>query len=232
MKITIHQPNFLPYLGFFDKCDYADILVLYDSTQFKKNDYQNRNKIKGKDRWFWLTVPVNYKFGDTINEVKIDNSKEWKKDHLRSLETCYSGSKYFNLYFSRIKDIYEKKWNFISDFNVELIKFVLNELGIKCKVVLSSELGIKNKGTEALIEICKKLKSTKYISGRDGKKYLKIEIFKREGLAVKFQNYQHPKYNQKFGEFKPYMCILDLLFNEGPNSLKVIRDGRYYESEC
>src|SRR3989344_7546492 len=232
MKITIHQPNFLPYLGFFDKCDYADILVLYDSTQFKKNDYQNRNKVKRRDGWFWLTVPVSYNFGDSINKIKIDNSKEWKKDHLKSLEACYSGSKYFNHYFPKIREIYEKNWKFISNFNIKLIRLMLRELGIKCKVVLSSKLRIKNSGTNALIEICKKLKSTKYISGKDGKKYLEAKSFKKEGLVIEFQNYQHPEYDQKFEGFEPSMCILYLLFNEGPNSLKVIRDGRYYESEC
>ncbi|MDP2926054.1 MAG: WbqC family protein, partial [Nanoarchaeota archaeon] len=99
MKATIHQPNFMPYLGFFDKCDHANILVIYDSTQFKKNDFQNRNRIKGADGGFWLTVPVKYKFGDKINEVKIDNSKDWKLSHLRALEVCYSKSKYFEIYY-------------------------------------------------------------------------------------------------------------------------------------
>ena len=230
MKITIHQPNFLPYLGFFDKCDYAEALVLYDTTQFKKNDYQNRNKIKGKDRWFWLTVPVNYNFGDSINEVKIDNSKEWKEHHLKSLETCYSRSKYFNQYFQKIKEIYWEDWEFLSNFNIGLIKFVLKELRIKCRVTLSSELKIKDHGAKALIEICRKLKSTDYISGKAGKKYLDINLFRKTGLNVEFQNYQHPQYNQRFEGFEPYMCILDLLFNEGSNSLKVIRDGRYYGS--
>ena len=229
MKVAIHQPNFLPYLGFFDKCDHADILALYDSTQFKKNDYQNRNKIKGKDGWFWLTVPVNYNFGDAINEIKIDNLKEWKKDHLKSLETYYSRSEYFKKYFPKIKEIYKKNCIFLSDFNIDLIKFVLRELKIKCKIVLSSELEIKSRGTKALIEICKNLKSMEYISGKDGKKYLDINLFRKTGLNVEFQNYQHPQYNQRFKGFEPYMCILDLLFNEGSNSLKVIRTGRYYE---
>jgi len=228
MRVAIHQPNFLPYLGFFDKCDYANILVLYDSTQFKKKDYQNRNKIKGKDRWFWLTVPVNYNFGDAINKVKIDNSKEWKKDHLKSLETCYSNSKYFDIYFPKIKKIYEKNWKFLSDFNIELIKTMLNELGVECEILLSSELGIKENGTKAIIETCKKLKSKNYISGQDGKKYLDMELIKESRLNVEFQNYQHPTYNQRFNNFKPYMCILDLLFNEGANSLKIIRTGRFY----
>lgn len=232
MKTTIHQPNFMPYLGFFDKCNYADIFVIYDSTQFKKNDFQNRNRIKGKDGGFWLTVPITYNFGDKINEVKIDNSKDWKTKHLKSLEACYSKSKYFRKYFNKIKKIYYKEWNLLSEFNIKLIKFFFYELGINCDVILSSNLKIKNLGTNALIEICEKVKSDHYISGKDGKKYLNLNKFNEKNIKVEFQDYQHPKYNQNFGDFESYMCILDLLFNEGPNSLKIIKDGCKYEGEC
>ena len=97
---------------------------------------------------------------------------------------------------------------------------------------LSSKLNIKNTGTEALIEICKKVNSNQYISGKDGKKYLDLSKFNERNIKVEFQNYQHPKYNQNLGDFELYMCILDLLFNGGPNSLKIIKDECKYESEC
>lgn len=232
MKITIHQPNFMPYLGFFDKCDYSDVLVIYDSTQFKKNDFQNRNKVKGKNGWFWLTIPVTYNFGERINKVKINYNKNWKSKHLKAIETCYSKTKFFSKFFPKIKEIYDKDWEFLSDFNISFIKLLLNELGINCKIVLSSDLGIQSNGTEALVEICKRLKADTYLSGRDGRKYIDLKIFNSQEMKVEFQNYQHPRYNQNFGDFEPYMSILDLIFNEGTNSLKIIRDGRLYEGKC
>ncbi len=232
MKITIHQPNFMPYLGFFDKCDYADTFVIYDSTQFKKNDFQNRNKIKGKDGWFWLTVPVTYRFGDIISVVNIDNSKNWKEKHLKAIQTCYSNSRFFKKYFSKIESIYDSKWEYLSNFNIALIKFFLEELGINCEIILSSKLNIESVGSDALVEICDKMNMSTYISGIDGKKYLEFTKFEKEKIEVEVQNYTHPKYIQNFGEFDGYMSVLDLLFNEGPNSLKIIRAGRYYESKC
>lgn len=111
-----------------------------------------------------------------------------------------------------------------------MIRLILNELKIKCKVAFSSELAINTIGTNALVEICKKVKSTEYISGEDGSKYLDMTLFKNENLKIQFQKYKHPTYEQRFEKFEPYMCILDLLFNEGPNSLKIIKAGRYYES--
>jgi WbqC-like protein family len=231
MKLTVHQPNFLPYLGFFDKCDYSEILVLYNSTQFKKNDFQNRNKIAGKGGEVLLTIPVNKKFGQKINEVKINNSKKWKEKHLKSLENCYSKSKYFLKYFSEIKEVYyAKNWEFLSDFNIYFIKFLLKKLKISCNILLSSEMNLRERGSDALMEICEKLNLKEYISGTNGRKYLVLDKFKEKEILVRFQNYAHPRYNQEGIKFKPYLSILDLLFNEGPNSLKVLKSGRYYGS--
>lgn len=230
MKIAIHQPNFMPYMGFFDKCDYSDILVLYDSTQFKKNDFQNRNRLKGNKGWFWLTIPVSYSFGDPINKVKIDNSKDWKASHLKALQTCYSNSKYFNEYFSKIREIYENEWTYLCDLNIKLIELALDILNIKCKIIKSSEMNVNSKSTQALVDICKSTKANLYVSGKDGKKYVDLQKFLDNQIKVIFQNYQHPQYNQKFNHFEPYMCIFDLIFNEGPNSLNIIKSGRKYES--
>lgn len=229
MKIAIHQPNFMPYLGFFDKCDYAGILVIYDSTQFKKKDFQNRNKIRGKEKWFWLNVPIKFNSASKINEVKIDNSKDWRRVHLKALKTCYSNSPYFDKYFPVIKSIYSKNWEYLCSFNVELIEIILRELGISCKIILSSDLSIKSSATEGLVEICQKVGADHYISGKDGKNYMDIDYFKDKIKILEFQDYKHPEYHQGFGNnFEPYMCILDLLFNEGPQSLRIIKEGRKY----
>jgi len=229
MKITIHQPNFLPYLGFFDKCDYADLIVLYDSTQFKKNDFQNRNKLKTKDGWTWITIPVNYNFGDKISEVKIANNLEWKRKHLHIIKENYSKSKHYLDYIGEIEKIYSKDYENLSEFNIVFLKFLLDKIGIKKKIILTSGLGIKNKSSEALLEISIKLNAKTYISGIDGENYLDKEIFNKAKIDVEFQKYKHPKYTQLWGgEFEPFMSVLDLLFNEGPNSLNIIKSGRYY----
>lgn len=229
MKITIHQPNFLPYLGFFDKCDYSDIIVLYDSTQFKKNDFQNRNKLKTKGGWGWITIPLNYNFGDKISEVKIANGLEWKKKHLATIKENYSKSKYYLDYIKEIEEIYSKDYENLSEFNITFLKFLLDKIGIKKKIILTSELDIKNKSSEALLEICLKLSASSYISGIDGKNYIDKNLFNKANIKVEFQEYNHPRYGQiGASKFEPFMSVLDLLFNEGPNSLNIIKSGRYY----
>lgn len=103
-------------------------------------------------------------------------------------------------------------------------------LNINCNVIRSSELNIKSKSTQALIDICKQVKTKLYVSGKDGRKYIDSKRFLDNQIEVTFQDYKHPTYHQKFKDFVPYLCILDLIFNEGPNSLNIIKSGRYYEN--
>ncbi len=229
MKITIHQPNFLPYLGFFDKCDYADVIVLYNSTQFKKNDFQNRNKIKTKHGWSWITVPVRYNFGDKISEIKISYNTSWKEKHLFLIKENYLESKYYKKYIGEIEQIYSVCSDNLSDLNIKLIKFLFDKLKINKKIILSTELAVKSKSSEALLEICLKLNASTYVSGIDGRNYLNQEIFRNANIEVEFQEYKHPEYSQlNKDKFEPFMSVLDLLFNEGPNSLNIIKSGRRY----
>ena len=112
MIIAIHQPQFMPWLGYFDKMDSCDAFVLLDNVQYKKNEYQNRNRIKTSNGWQWLTVPACYKFPQKINEVLIDNSVNWQKKHICALQTNYGKSPFFEKYIKHFKGFYDKDWNF------------------------------------------------------------------------------------------------------------------------
>jgi hypothetical protein len=224
MIVTIHQPEYLPYLGFFQKVAQADVLIIYDNTQFKKNNYQNRNRIRTKEGWIWLTVPVSYNFGDLINQVKIDNKQDWAKNHWKSIQANYSRAPYFSQYKSVFEDIYGRKWDKLADLNIALIKKALEIFDIKTKVVIASELGeLKSKSTEALIELCLKVGAAEYISGKGGTEYLDSALFEKAGIKLIFQDFHHPEYKQSFSGFEPYMCFLDLLFNYGEKSLNIIK---------
>lgn len=223
---TIHQPNYLPYLGFFDKMIDADILILYDNTQFKSEDFQNRNRIRVNTAqgWIWLTIPVTHQLGTLIKDVKIID-QHWRKTHWKSIETNYAKAPYFKEYRERFTKIYDTEWNKLSDFNIALIKEIKEILGIKTQIILASELipDMKSKSTQALIDLCIAVNADTYLSGTDGEHYLKLELFEKEKIKVLFQKYKHPEYKQVFNEFKPYMCILDLIFNHGPESVKILR---------
>jgi len=227
--VTIHQPNHLPFLGFFDKMADSDVFILYDNTQFKTDDYQNRNRIRLPKGWIWLTVPVSYDFGTLIKDVKIKD-QHWRKTHWKSIEANYSKAPYFNEYKDRFKRIYDSDWESLSEFNIALITELRDALGIKTKLIRSSELipELHSKSTQALVDLCKAANADVYISGTDGEKYLDLKKFDDANIKVVFQKYTHPEYRQAFQGFERYMCALDLLFNHGPKSLEILHNKTKY----
>ncbi len=229
MIAAIHQPQFIPWLGYFDKIDQSDVFIFLDNVQYKKNEYQNRNRIKMVDGWQWFTVPVLYKFPQKINEVRINNKIDWKKKHLHALITNYSRARYFERYIEYFKELYSKEWEYISDINIEVTRQLAEFLGIKNKFLVASKLApelIGEEPTERLIELCRLSKSDTYLAGKDGAKYMDIEKFTKSGIKLTFQDFKHPVYNQLFGKFEPNMSVIDLLFNHGEESLEIIRKYR------
>lgn len=230
MICAIHQPQTYPWLGYFAKIIQADIFIFFDDVQFKKNEWQNRNRIKTDRGWMWLTVPVIHNFGQRINEVQIDNKQNWKKKHLNTFTTYYSKAPFFKSLFEELKELYSRDYELLADFNITTIKWILKKLKIEKKIFLSSNLNynpeqIPISADEKIIKILKIVNAETYISGQGGKNYLNLELFKKEGINVIFQNFQHPVYNQLYGSFISNLSILDLLFNEGEKSLDIITKG-------
>ncbi len=223
MLIAIHQPQYLPWLGYLDKIDKADVFVILDNVQFKKNEWQNRNRIKTAQGYQWITVPVLYRFPEKINEVRINNNENWGRKHLQAFITNYSKSPCYENYISFFEDIFSRNWERLVDINVEIIKFLITTLDLKTRLVMASDLELREGPTERLIDICRTLGSHKYLAGKDGNKYMNLELFDKEGIEVIFQDFKHPEYNQLFGDFEPYMSAIDLLFNCGDNSLEILR---------
>lgn len=226
MIISIHQPQYLPWLGYFDKIDRSDIFVFLDNVQFKKNEWQNRNKIKTAQNWQWLSVPVIHKFTQKICEVEINNTVQWGKKHLNALITNYSKAPFFAEYAAFFGQTYAQEWKNLVEINIHLIKYLAKALGISNKkFVTASSCNSREGRTERLVDICQQLGGDVYLSGRDGANYLDLDEFKREGIEVIFQNYEHPHYPQLFGDFEPYMSVVDLLFNCGSESLSILSKG-------
>lgn len=224
--VSIHQPGYLPWFGFFHKMMYCDIFVFLDDVQYEKNGWQNRNKIRTSDGFSWLTVPVKANFGTLINEVKIDNSQNWMKKHKKTIELNYSKGKFFNKYWPLIEPIYDKKFDLLIDLNMELIRTLMKLLKINTKTVFSSELNTTAQGSDRILEICKSLHSDIYISGALGTNYLELNDFQKQKISVKFQNVHYPIFKQCYEPFIPNMSILDLLFNEGDNTSKIIKEAK------
>ena len=228
MIVSIHQPNFLPWIGFFSKVLQSDVFVLLDNVQYTKNSFINRNRIKTPQGVKWLTVPVRTKarFGQLIKEVEINKNVDWRQQHLKTLEMCYKRSKFFGLIFKNITDIYYKcSWSNLAVFNIELLNWLFSLLEINTKIILASQLNVKGKGTDLLINIVKAVNGDTYLSGFGGVNYQNEELFKINGIKLRYYEFSHPIYPQLWGDFVPNLSIIDLLFNCGPSFSRDILMG-------
>jgi len=227
MTVSIHQPNYLPWLGFFGKIKRSDKFVIFDNVQYprSKGHFGNRNKIKIYNDSKWLTVPVEGKSEmKNFNQIKYKDTN-WKEEHLRLIEQFYKKTTYFCIYFDDFKEVLLKDYNSISHLSSELIIWFLSKLNINTEIIYSSELVDEDiTGADRILAILKELKATKYItgSGPGSMRYVNEKDFKEAGIELEWQSYLHPRYRQINGEFIPYMNILDLLFNEGPNGIDKI----------
>lgn len=229
MVIGVHQPQYMPWLGYFDKIDRADVFVLLDTVQFKKNEWQNRNRIKTAQGWQWLTVPVLYKFPQKIYEVAINNNNNWRDIHRKSLQTNYSKSSYFNDIIEFLDNVFSAQWDDIAPLNIFIVKELAQILGVNTRIYVASDLDkFPDDPDDRLIAITKYFNGTTYLAGSGGKAYMKTEKYEKAGITVQFQEFCHPVYPQLFGKFEPFMSVLDLLLNCGPESLSILR-GEY---EC
>lgn len=225
MIVAVHQPQYLPWLGYFDKIRRADRFCYLDNVQYKKNDWQNRNRIKTARGWQWLTVPVQYRFPQKISEVTINNTVNWKNKHLQSLVTNYNRAPFFKKFAKLFEEVYSKDWVFLSELNIALIERLKAAFGLdRAPAVKSSELSLREDPTDRLIDICRKLKADAYLSGQDGVKYLDLGRFEQSGIQVIIQEFVHPVYPQLFKKFQPRMSVVDLLFNCGPESIERIAE--------
>ena len=227
MRACIHQPNYLPYLGIFNKIKNSELFVVYDIAQYVKDRFDNRNLIKTATGTQWLTIPLQDKdsFLKRFYEVKLPRDDFWKKDHLRSIKVNYAKVKHFHKYFPKIKKIYEKNHIFLADFTLDIIKFLMESFKIKTPIVKSRDLNLDlaKKSTEMIIQILNKVEASEYLAGASGKNYMDTAALKMAGIKVKYQHFKHPIYTQLFKHpFVKNLAAIDLLFNEGPDAKKYI----------
>jgi len=223
--LAAHQPQYLPWLGFFDKLAQTNVFVLLDDVQFKKNEWQNRNRIKGPSGPQWITVPVRHKFPQTIAEVEVRETEPWRRKHQRALESNYGKAAHFADEMPLFAGVLEQAWTHLAPLNIELIRRLATRLGIDTEIRLGSANEVRADPTLRLVDLCRELGADAYLSGAGGD-YLEQDHFKEAGIELRFQRYKHPSYAQLHGEFEPCMSVVDLLMNCGEDSFSIIRSGR------
>jgi len=225
MRVTILQPSYLPWLGFFEQMSRSDKFVLLDDVQYTRRDWRNRNRIRVRENWIWLTVPVQQKsrFSQSLLETRIDNSVSWRRKHLETLRQHYCKAPFFEKYFPRCQQVYEKDWTFLFDLCLETINLIKEEMGIETPLLRSSEMKPGGEKTERLVSICRELGATHYLSGESGSNYISEEDFSSQGIGLEYQNYEHPVYPQRYTGFVPHLSAIDLLFNCGEQSLGILK---------
>jgi len=227
MQISIMQPTYLPWLGYFDLIDQSDIFVILDDVQFEKQSWQQRNRIKAKNGWVWLTIPVIQKFGQKISETRINYANRWNEKHWKSIYYNYHAAAFYHSFNERLEKIYAMHSEFLIDFNMTIIQWFCEQLGIHPQFIRSSELSLEGTKTERLLNICQDLHADTYLSPPGSRTYLeKNNLFHNSGIELKYQHFEHPQYSQLWGDFIPYLSVLDLLLTQGVHSLPIIRSGR------
>ena len=209
----------------------ADVYFVLDSVQYVKDVFQNRNKIRVKQGvgWCWLNIPVIGAKSHTMNwsEVRIDNSQKWVKKHLNTIYHSYSKTLYFQPLYESIEKIYLEREEFLLDFIIKISKLMLRKYNVNIPIYQVSKLiemgyDIRGSKSELIVNMCKVAKADNFIFGSIGKTYMDKQIFKENNINYYFQNFKHPKYKQMHGEFISHMSSIDLMFNHGEDSIKIL----------
>ncbi len=233
--VSGHQPTYLPWLGLIHKASLSDVFVYMDDVQYLSQDWNNRNKIKtslGQSKW--LSVPVDLKNSDgkllkdilIASEENLSEKQRWYTHHWATLQSSYGKCPYFKTYRDFFHWIYmEKRWKKLSDLNLTILKQIFEWFNITSEIKVASDLKFQNKKSDLVLEHAEHFKADVVVCGALGKNYIRMPDFESKGIKVYFQDYQHPSYNQPFGNFLSHLSFVDLLFNRGPEAQVVCFDN-------
>lgn len=226
MIVAIHQPDYIPYLGFFQKMLRADIFILYDTAQFSRNGFHNRNRIKTASGVHWLTVPVRRNGLLPIREVEIADVPTWAEKHLKSLEAAYRRAPYYATYGPEISAILSQEWQRLADLNSELIKQAARWLKIERRIVLASDLppSTSSDPTEKILCMTAAVGGDTYLSGPAGRNYLDTSKF--ASIRLQFTDFIARPYPQLHGSFVENLSVVDAVLNCGLASRDLLTEAK------
>ena len=226
MIVSIHQPDYIPYPGLFYKMSQSEIFVFLDDAQFSSDNVHHWNKIKTPQGEFKLKIPVDYKFGQKINKVRTKDELGWKEKHLKTIEMNYKKAPYFEDFFPKFKEVLMKEYSSLAEQNIAITTMIAGLLKINVKFIKSSDMGIYTAREERVIDICKALDGTEYISGHGAKAYQVEENFTNRDLKLTYTDYKPVEYPQQWEKQSNRlinMSIIDYIFNCGYDFENIIK---------
>jgi hypothetical protein len=231
MIIALHQPHFLPWLGYLERMLQADLFIVLDHVQFERRNYQNRTRILLDGQPQWLTVPVvQHSQLERVIDKQIDNPVKtelhwWGSSHFQTLRHAYRKAPYFQVYAPTLRKILESRWERLADLNQALLDYLRDILDIRTPLVNSSDLGIGGRRSELILNLCQAVKADTLIAGMGASRdYLDRQAFAEAGIEIVGQGFEHPQYAQcGGGAFVPGLSALDLIFNHGSESRGILR---------
>ena len=223
--VAIHQPNYLPWLGYFEKIRRSDVFVFLDDAEYTSGSWINRNRIKTADGWTWLTVPVRGSSGP-IAAVEIADDR-WRDTHRKSLQASYGGASHYDAVVDLFEEAYARSWESLCELNVHLVRKLADRLELDCEFVRASTLEVDATGSERIVRLCEELDADRYYSGEGARSYNDHARFEAAGIDLEYQSFDPPRYEQRFGEFLPTLSVVDPLLNvgvEGTRDLLAVSD--------
>jgi len=225
--ICIHQPDFAPYLGFFERLLHTDHFILLDNVQFIRRGWQHRDQIKGPGGISWLTLSLQKgDYYQKISEVRLSSDEKWKRENIDLLKRCYSNAPYFDLIYPQLETIYGAGHQRLMDFNLAFLDMALRLFHINVQISFASSYSVTSRGSQRLLDLVIENKGDNYLTGSGARDYLDEEIFEQSGVNVSWQNFKHPTYSQLYGDFQPMLSCLDLFFNCGSDAADILREVR------
>ncbi|MEX2146947.1 MAG: WbqC family protein [Candidatus Rokuibacteriota bacterium] len=227
MKVAIHQPHYLPWLGYLAKWAAADVFIFLDTVQYERNGWQNRNRIKTAAGPRWLTVPVcGAPLATAIADVRVDASQPWRERHRRAIEQAYAQAPYLAAHRDTLAAFYEEPWPQLAPLAAASAEWMARAAGITVPARLASTLGVSDPdATGRLVALCRAVGADTYLAGRDGAAYMDVSRFAAAGISVLTQTYEHPVYVQPHGDFVPALSAVDLLLTHGHDALGILLGG-------
>jgi hypothetical protein len=215
VNVVISQSMYFPWVGLLEQIRLADVFVHYDDVQFTRGFY-NRVQVKTEVGARWMTVPLRDQHrGELIDEVRVDNRRDWRDEHHTLLKRAYAKAPYFDELVRVFDSALGERSDTLADVSRKSVRSLAEYFGLNATWLSSRDMNVGGSSSQRLHDLVKQVGGSTYVTGHGARNYLDHELFERSGIAVEYMAYQSVPYPQLFGAFTPFVTGLDLVANCG-----------------